>query len=197
MRDKYGAYHDRYCYPESDVLTNLLNLRDGDELAEAEIAITAERYRTYQSELTSIEEFTFPHLKDLHFHLFQDLYHWAGQLREVDISKGDTRFCTVPRIAVEGEKLFKLIPKLAEISDQEQLIEEVASLFCEINLLHPFREGNGRVQRFFFEEMLFVLGYDLTWPPLSKAHWVDANIAGVYLNLEPLKAIFRQAIVKL
>lgn len=197
MRDKYGAYHDRYCYPDSDVLTNLLNLRDGDELAEAEIAITAERYRTYQSELTSIDQFTFSHLQHLHFYLFQDLYHWAGQLREVDISKGDTRFCTVPRIAVEGEKLFQLIPNLAKIDDQEKLIEEVASLFCEINLLHPFREGNGRVQRFFFEEMLFVLGYDLTWPDLTKQHWVEANIAGVYLDLDPLKTIFRRAIAKL
>lgn len=197
MRDKYGAYHDRYCYPDSDVLINLLNLKDGDELAEAEIAFTAERYRTYQSNLTSIEEFTFSHLKFLHFYLFQDLFRWAGQLREVDISKGETRFCTVPRIEIEGEKLFKLIPALSQIDEQEKLIEEVASLFCEINLLHPFREGNGRVQRFFFEEMLFVLGYDLTWPELTKEQWVEANIAGVYLDLEPLKTIFRRAITKL
>ena len=197
MRDKYGAYHDRYCYPDSDVLINLLNLKDGDELVEAEIAFTAERYRTYQSKLTSIEEFTFSHLKFLHFYLFQDLFRWAGQLREVDISKGETRFCTVPRIEIEGEKLFKLIPALSQIDEQEKLIEEVASLFCEINLLHPFREGNGRVQRFFFEEMLFVLGYDLTWPELTKEQWVEANIAGVYLDLEPLKTIFRRAITKL
>ncbi|KOO10747.1 cell filamentation protein Fic, partial [Vibrio xuii] len=130
-------------------------------------------------------------------YLFQDLFRWAGQLREVDISKGETRFCTAPRIEIEGEKLFKLIPALSQIDEQEKLIEEVASLFCEINLLHPFREGNGRVQRFFFEEMLFVLGYDLTWPELTKEQWVEANIAGVYLDLEPLKTIFRRAITKL
>ncbi|WP_159651079.1 Fic/DOC family protein [Vibrio atypicus] len=197
MRDKYGVYHDKYCYPGCDVLINLLNLRDADELAEAEVAFTAERYRTYQSSLSSIEECTFSHLKHLHFYLFQDLFAWAGDIREVDISKGDTRFCTVPRIEVEGEKLFKLVPDLALITHRDELIDEVASLFCEMNLLHPFREGNGRVQRFFFEEMLFLLGYDLNWPVISQQQWIDANIAGVYLDLEPLKSIFRQAISEL
>lgn len=191
-----GAYHDKYCYPDGDVLINLLDLKNSNALAEAEIAFTAERYRTYQSELTRIEQFTFSHLQHLHYHLFQDLYHWAGQLREVEIVKGDTHFCTVPRIAIEGERLFGLIPDFAQIEEQEALIEHVADLFCEINLLHPFREGNGLVQRFFFEEMLFVLGYDLTWPELTQEQWVEANIAGVYLDLAPLKAIFRKAMSK-
>lgn len=145
MRDKYGVYHDKYCYAGSDVLINLLNLRDVDELAEAEVAFTAERYRTYQSSLNSIEQCSFSHLKDLHFYLFQDLFSWAGDIREVDISKGDTRFCTVPRIEIEGQKLFTLIPPLATINERDILIEQVAALFCEMNLLHPFREGNGRV----------------------------------------------------
>lgn len=197
MRDKYGVYHDKYCYAGSDVLINLLNLRDADELAEAEVAFTAERYRTYQSSMYTIEQFSFSHLKDLHFYLFQDLFSWAGEIREVDISKGDTRFCTVPRIEIEGQKLFTLIPPLAEINERNVLIEQIASLFCEMNLLHPFREGNGRVQRFFFEEMLFVLGYDLNWPVITQQQWIDANVAGVYLDLEPLKAIFRMAISEL
>ncbi|MGL4893411.1 MAG: Fic family protein, partial [Shewanella sp.] len=47
---------------------------------------------------------------------------------------------------------------------RDELIDKVADLFCELNLLHPFREGNGRVLRFFFEEMLYTIGYDVTWP---------------------------------
>ena len=66
-----------------------------------------------------------------------------------------------------------------------------------MNLLHPFREGNGRVQRFFFEELLFTLGCDITWPQISQQDWISANIAGVNLNLELLKVIFSQAISKL
>jgi|GEM_PF-1756909 len=77
---------------------------------------------------------------------------------------------------------------------EESLISKVADLFCEINSRYPFREGNGRVQHFFFEELLFTLGYDISWPRISQKHWIDANIAGVNLDLSPLEAIFAQAI---
>lgn len=74
MRDKYGVAHDKYCYSDSDVLVNLLDIRDADKLAEAEAEFTAERYRTYEPAKHSLSDFSFEHLKHLHFHLFQDLY---------------------------------------------------------------------------------------------------------------------------
>lgn len=194
MRDKYGVASDKYCYSDSDVLINLLNIRDPDILSEAEAEFTAERYRTYNPSQNTISDFTFEHLKHLHFHLFQDLYVWAGETRDVDISKGETRFCTWTRIEPEAQKLFNTIPDLAQCKNNNELIEKVADLFCELNLLHPFREGNGRVLRFFFEEMLYTLGYDITWPRISRQNWIDANVAGVNLNLEPLKIIFSRAI---
>lgn len=194
MRDKYGVASDKYCYSDSDVLINLLNIRDPDILSEAEAEFTAERYRTYNPSQNTISDFTFEHLKQLHFHLFQDLYVWAGETRDVDISKGETRFCTWTRIEPEAQKLFNTIPDLAQCKNNNELIEKVADLFCELNLLHPFREGNGRVLRFFFEEMLYTLGYDITWPRISRQNWINANVAGVNLNLEPLKIIFSRAI---
>ncbi|MBE0456731.1 Fic family protein [Pseudoalteromonas sp. KG3] len=197
MRDKYGVAHDKYCYPNSDVLINLLGIRDSDTLDEAEAEFTAERYRTYEPSQQTLCDFSFEHLKHLHHHLFQDLYAWAGETRDVDISKGDTRFCTWTRIEPEAQKLFRTIPALADYQDNDELIEKVADLFCELNLLHPFREGNGRVLRFFFEEMLYTLGYDVTWPKISQQDWIDANIAGVHLNLDLLKVIFSQAISEL
>lgn len=194
MRDKYGVTQDKYCYPDSDVLINLLNIREADTLAEAEAEFTAERYRTYQSPQLSISDFTFKHLKALHYHLFQDLYEWAGKVRDVDISKGTTRFCNCQRIEAEAERLFKAIPVLIEAGSREQLIGQTADLFCELNLLHPFREGNGRAQRFFFEEMIFTLGYEITWPEISQEKWIEANVAGVNLNLTPLMNIIDRAI---
>jgi cell filamentation protein len=194
MRDKYGVTQDRYCYPGSDVLINLLGIRDAKTLAEAEAEFTAERFRTYQAPRLVITDFTLHHLQHLHCHLFQDIYEWAGKIRDVDISKGDTRFCTWSRIEPEANKQFSAIPNLELMDTEESLISKVADLFCEINLLHPFREGKGRVQRFFFEELLFTLGYDISWPRISQKHWIDANIAGVNLDLSPLEAIFAQAI---
>ncbi|HHQ2585827.1 TPA: Fic/DOC family protein [Providencia rettgeri] len=194
MRDKYGISQDIYCYSGTDVLINLLNIRDIEILEEAEIAFTTERYLSYQSDKSDISQFNFSHLKFLHLFLFQDVYEWAGKIRKVDISKGNTRFCTFSRIEPEAIKLFNNIPQLADHTHLTDLVKDLANLFCELNLLHPFREGNGRTLRFFFEEMLFVLGYEITWPAISQNDWIDANIAGVYLDLEPLIAIFTSAV---
>ncbi|HEM8293742.1 Fic/DOC family protein [Providencia vermicola] len=194
MRDKYGVGEDAYCYSGTDVLINLLNIQDINLLEEAEVAFTMERYLSYQSNLSTLTQFDFSHLKFLHFYLFQDLYAWAGKVRDIDISKGNTRFCTFSRIEPEAKKLFDTIPKLEDHLNVADLIKDLAHLFCELNLLHPFREGNGRTLRFFFEEMLFVLGYDIKWPAISQQDWINANIAGVYLDLKPLIAIFTSAV---
>lgn len=196
MPDKYGVVHDIYCYPGTDVLANLLNIRDADVLAEAEAEFTAVRYQTYRSSVRPMQDFTFEHLQLLHNHLFQDLYSWAGQVRAVDLAKGTTRFCVCSRVEAEARKWFRQLPTLTQLGSQERLVENVADLYCELNLIHPFRDGNGRTQRFFFEELLFTLGHDLIWPEMSQQDWVNANIAGVALDLTPLIGIFRQAIAK-
>lgn len=196
MHDKYGANRDPYCYPETDVLINLLDIKNQEELSEAESAFSAERYRTYQARELSLEQFNLEHLQELNHHLFQDLFSWAGEIRTIDISKGSTRFCTCNRIHTESSKLLANIPKLSTIDETSDLLESIAELFCELNLIHPFREGNGRTQRFFFEELLFVLGYEVTWPQISKEEWIEANVAGINLNLKPLKKILNQAISK-
>ena len=193
MRDKYGAGQDKYCYSNSDVLINIFNIRDSDELEKAEIEFTTYRYLSYQSNVSEPKHLDFNHLKYLHHHLFQDIFEWAGQIRQVDISKGHTRFCTVSRIEPEASKLFSIIPSLDNLSFSD-LIQELANLFCELNLLHPFREGNGRTLRFFFEELVFTLGYTIEWPTITRQEWVDANIAGVSFNLEPLIKIFHLAL---
>jgi cell filamentation protein len=64
-------------------------------------------------------------------------------------------------------------------------------LFCELNIVHPFREGNGRVQRFFFKELVFTLRYEISWPKISKEEWVSATVAGINSDLAPLKNIFK------
>jgi len=194
MPDKYGVLQDKYCYPDTDVLINLLNIRDADLLAEAEAEFTAVRYQTYLSSVRPLADFTFEHLQFLHIHLFQDLYSWAGAVRDVDLAKGTTRFCTCSRVEAEATKWFKQLPTLATIKSPQELVEKIADLFCELNLIHPFRDGNGRTQRFFFEELLFALGYDLTWPEIPQSDWVDANIAAVELDLAPLISIFQHAI---
>lgn len=194
MPDKYGAEQDPYCYPNSDVLVNLLNIRDSAELEQAEAAFTARRYRSYSSSKLTVQQFTLAHLQKLHYHLFQDIYSWAGKLRTVDISKGATRFCHCPRIEPEAQKLLSELPRLHAHHTQTTLAADLAYFYSELNMIHPFREGNGRAQRFFFEELLFMLGYELHWPVLDSTAWVQVNIAAVNFDIAPLTEIFKQAL---
>jgi cell filamentation protein len=193
MRDKYGVSHDSYCYPDSEVLQNKLNIQDYDNLVEAELAFTAIRYSEYSSTITSIQDFNLKHLMRLHRQLFQDIFHWAGEVRTVDIAKGETRFCTCSRIEAEANKQFSRIVLLERFDSKDQLITKIADIFCELNIIHPFREGNGRTQRFFFEELFFYFGLSVNWPDISKDEWVNANIQGYLGDLRSLNKILSDA----
>jgi cell filamentation protein len=92
-----------------EVLQNKLNIQDYGNLAEAELAFTAIRYSEYSSTITSIQDFNLKHLQSLHRQLFQDIYHCACEIRTVDISKGNTRFCTCSRIEAEANKQFSRV----------------------------------------------------------------------------------------
>ncbi len=84
--------------------------------------------------------------------MFSDLFDWAGELRTVDISKGNTRFCNAIRIEKEANNLFSMLEQdnyLVGLA-YDDFVTKLAEYYCDINVLHPFREGNGRVQRLFF-----------------------------------------------
>ncbi|XKF14835.1 Fic family protein [Halomonas sp. BLK-85] len=113
--DKYGTGQDPYCYKDTDVLRNKLEIFDTQALEEAErdlSLINADRIEF------SPPPYDFTYLKRLHHQLFHDLYDWAGEVRTIDIAKGNTRFYNVNRIVPEAEKLFT---KLAEHSYFTQL----------------------------------------------------------------------------
>ena len=194
MRDKYGVDQDHYCYPSSNTLINLLDIRDSAGLEEAELAFSEHRYIEYSSHISVLENFDIEHFKHLHWVLFQDVYRWAGEERDVDISKGNTRFCNCVFIERELIRQLERIPQLRECSGRSALIRFVADLFCEINIIHPFREGNGRATRFFFEELVFIAGYELNWPEISKEEWIEANIQGYIGDISFLESIFDMAI---
>lgn len=137
------------------------------------------------------------YLQSLHQQLFGDVYEWAGELRSIDISKESTRFCNAGRIAPEGRKLFKKLQDenwLEGLSD-ENFINRLAEYYVEINMLHPFREGNGRAQRLLFEHIAANTGRNLMLVDISRADWIDANKAGaLHCNYGPMEAIFKRCI---
>ncbi|MDP7591262.1 MAG: putative adenosine monophosphate-protein transferase Fic [Litorilituus sp.] len=189
MRDKYGVDQDPNCYPNTDTLINLLNIQSESELDEAELELTSFRLEQFTPDFSSL---TFEYLKQIHFFLFQDIYAWAGQVRTVDISKGDTRFCTTSYIEREAEKQFAKLANLDNLKglDKDEFVEHLADFFCEMNIVHPFREGNGRALRLFCEVLAMQAGYELSWQGVSKEAWLDANIYGFNVSTELLIVIF-------
>lgn len=195
--DKYGELGDSlYCYSGTNILKNKLNIHDEYILEQAEFELSG-----LSSNLIDYSEppYDLKYLKSIHAQLFGDLYEWAGQLRQIDISKGDTRFCTFSRIEIEINKLFAPFQQQNYFQGLElqQLIPKLADFYCELNVIHPFREGNGRTQRIFFEHLIAYCGYGIDWSKIdSKEQWVQANIEGFYGNLQPLTQIFELSLTQ-
>ena len=157
------------CYEGTTCLINKLDIRDEQKLSEAEAAIVF-------GKLTMLKQnpvqgaFDFEHYKQMHHFLFCDIYDWAGQIRDINLSKKGTDFVSADQIAACAESCFQRLQSFhAEELSQRELAEEVADFYHTINMLHPFREGNGRVQRAFFE------------------HWVEERL-GCSLNLTAVDA---------
>jgi len=194
MSDKYGAGQDgQYCYPNSDVLINKLGLTDGDALEAAEIELTQARIDQYEP---NFDDISLPALRAIHLYLFQDLFDWAGELRTVDISKGGTRFANVSRIEPEADKLFRQLEQECYLAGlpRAQFVARLAHYYCELNVIHPFRDGNGRAQRLMFEVISINAGFELRWEPIGRTEWVDANIAAYNCKLESLTDLLDRAL---
>lgn len=193
MVDKYGTGQDPYCYPGSTVLRNNFDLTDDEALHYAE---------RLMSEIAASEiEFDLPpyglaYLQKIHRQLFAYAYEWAGELRTVDISKGETRFCTISRIEAEAEKLFGQVAKAAwfEGLARSELVRSVAEFYGNLNMIHPFREGNGRAQRLLFEHLIINAGYQISWWAVDELEWLQANMDAVHCDYRALTTIFDRCI---
>ena len=117
-------------------------------------------------------------LKDFLKTLFSDVYDWAGEYRTVDISKGNSRFCNMNFIESELERVYKEIKSLNYLQnlDQKEFSEQVAYFIGEINAIHPFREGNGRTQREFINQLALNSNYYVNWHDCLVEDILEATI---------------------
>ena len=196
MSDKYGVSQDPDCYPNSSVLINKLNIRDAQELEAVEAELTQLRTESFEPDF---DKFDLAVLARIHRHLFQDVYPWAGQLRMVDISKSTTRFCSAQYIQKEADRLLARLQceQWLEGRALPEFVAKIADYYCELNMIHPFREGNGRTQRLFFEAIALNAGYEVDWSQVNRDEWLDANIRGYFADLAPLQVIFARIISSL
>ena len=136
------------CYENSSVLINKFNIRDEKELEMMERNITGYLMAKASIEIP-FENADFEFYKNLHKYVFDEIYDWAGTVRKVNISKSATQFCPADQIEERAKIIFDGLKaqNYLKDSDGEDFINEFADLYCELNYLHPFREGNGRLAR--------------------------------------------------
>lgn len=181
---------DGYVYPGSEILINKADLHEQAALDAFEADATAIRM------LELIEHpiqgrFDLPHLQAIHHHLFQDVYDWAGQLRTVDISKGGSRFGNSGMIAAYlSQQLAKIsLENFLLGSTPELFVQRLAHYMGEINATHPFREGNGRVQRAFCAQLAEQAGYFIDFDEVSREEMYSVMIASFHGNNKPLESL--------
>ena len=162
---KYSYLEDKgiYCYEDSGVLINKLDIHDEEKFYKAERLYSSIR----QSELNNNPlkgNLDFNHLKAIHYYLFQDLFYWAGKIRTVAIAKKNM-FCLPQYIENYANEIFINLKKENFYIGypKDQFIEAITNLLGDINALHPFREGNGRTQREFIRYIGLLNGYGFDW----------------------------------
>ena len=143
-----------YCYPGTDVLKNKLDIKDRAKLEGLENALII--FKIYELRKKGITgSFDLKHLLSIHEYLLSDLYDFAGKLRTENVAKDNFKFADAKFIEQEIIKLFDELKNenYLEGLEKEELAERMAYYLAELNVLHPFREGNGRVTREFIRQL--------------------------------------------
>lgn len=150
------------------VLENKLGITSSAELADAEERLSKKRAAELFDDglLESLEAGSFAALKAIHRHLFGDIYDFAGEMRGVDIAKGGFRFAPVLYLA-DAVARIEAMP--------QSTFDEAVEKYVEMNVAHPFREGNGRAMRIWLDAMLKrELGRAVDWSRVDKEDYLLA-----------------------
>ena len=169
------------------LLPNKLNLTNQLELNKAEEKISKQKAKQLfeSGEINLIEVGTFNGLAQIHAYLFGDIYDFAGKLREVNIAKGNFRF--VPLMYLEQS--LKHITKMPQ-SNFDEIIEK----YVEMNIAHPFREGNGRSTRIWLDLMLKKeIKQVIDWNVIDKSDYLTAMERSTVKDIE-IKHILKGAL---
>lgn len=184
---RYTATDDPLCYPGSQVLRNIAELKDQDELDQFEQLM----FLTRAEEELPEGNLDYRHYKEIHHHFFQDVYDWAGQIRQIRTGKGGNWFCYPEYIDEQMDILFRQLTEedhLLHVDDIATFSDRAAHYIAEINAVHPFREGNGRCQLILLTILTELAGFQLTEDRLDESSFMEAMIESFHGNNAALAA---------
>ena len=169
------------------VITNKLGITDSPTLAREEERISKKAATTFfeKNLLNDMPSGTWTALQKIHTILFQDMYDFAGTLRTVNIAKGNFRFVPVMYLA-EAVKTIEDMP--------QSTFDEIIEKYVEMNVAHPFREGNGRSMRLWLDHMLCTeLLKTIDWSQVNKEQYLSAMERSPVNDLE-IKTVLAKAL---
>ena len=183
------------CYENSTVLVNKFDIRDEAQLNAVERSITSGLIAKAMMEIP-FENVDFEFYKKLHSYVFGDIYEWAGSVRSIDMSKKGTNFCSVTKINERAERIFLNLRTTDYLKTvpTEEFINEFTDLYCDLNYLHSFREGNGRIQRLFLNMLLRYNNKSINFANIDKDLLMIATIKSVSGDVFMLRDIFKGSI---
>jgi cell filamentation protein len=194
----FEANWQGYFIPGTSVLRNRVGATTREALIDAENDLVEIRVAELRDDPAGVSRtYDLPHLQALHRYLFQDVYDWAGELRTVGIEKAGESFIPpldVARPVVHIAEQIAQSQRLCSLGDDE-LPNQLAYMYDYINFSHPFREGNGRTQREFFDQLLAESGHGLAWDLIEITDLHGAcHVARAEGELKPLRQIFRRIV---
>lgn len=183
------------CYEGTSCLINKFDIKDETVLKELETTITLTKITEYSLN-PLFNTFDVQHYKEIHKYLFGDIYDWAGEYRTVDMSKKGTAFANADGIENLMSKCFERLnnKNLFQGLNFDDFVDNLVDFYCVTNMIHPFREGNGRTQRVFLTQLINENGYDIDFFEIDTDELMIATIQSANGVTDYLKDIFKYAI---
>lgn len=169
------------------MLENKLGITDSAELARVEEKLTKKKaVELFESGyLDSLNAGTFESLAKIHKYLFKNIYDFAGKIRDVNIAKGNFRFASVMYLHSALDNIEKM---------PQSTFDEIIEKYVEMNIAHPFRDGNGRSTRIWLDLMLKKeTGFVIDWSKVDKDDYLLAMGRSLIKDIE-IKYILKQAL---
>ena len=181
---------EKYCYPGTGVLVNKLGITDADALR----AAVKEKVAEKKQELAEINgiggSYKLKHLQEFHKFLLGDIFDWAGEVRDAEISDG--RFCRKDDIESISDNVFIRLENEDYLKGNgpEDMADRLAYYTMLVDRMQPFRAGNRISIEAFFAQMGLRVGYDVDFSSVTDGEWDEAREAGLDDDQSKFQAIY-------
>lgn len=189
----YGAHEDPYIYPGTHILKNTENIKDVETLAAFELEVVNVRAKSG----VPSGRLDAAHYRQIHKHLFQDIYEWAGKYRTIRIVKGGNWFCYPEHIDAQMRDVFTGLAKdnyLKGLGPEDFAIS-AAKLLANINAIHPFRDGNGRTQLTFLSLLAENAGHSINLETINPDIFLNAMVKSFKGDIRALEIEMRALLI--